>query len=229
MIRLRLHGPTVAPKRSTWPATVGNFPLIRFLLDQGASLEARDFFKRTPLHWAIEANQALIVSRLLQEGADPNASDRIGKTALMFSLDQPNPGLVQQLLAAGADPKRTNFKGMTALHLAALRDPQALELLLDQGIDPDQLNSEGQSALLLAASRNPKRHRRSIKLLINRGANLTLLDNEDATVLDYSLNHNHLPLFEKLLDQGIDSDGLKLGKLKGRPAFIKSLIQRGRL
>ena len=203
--------------------------LIQQLLDQGSPLESLDYFKRTPLHWAVEANQFSSSEQLLNLGANPNASDRIGKTPLMLSIGHSDPELVTLLLNAGADPKSSNFKGQTALHLAALHSPQALQVLIEQKIDLNPLNREGLTPLMLAASIDPHHYWRSIKLLIAQGAQLNLTDPNGQTLVDYSLANNHRPLFELLLSEGVDSDQIRVGQLRGKTAFIQRLRKLGKL
>ncbi|MEH6471287.1 MAG: ankyrin repeat domain-containing protein [Halopseudomonas sp.] len=203
--------------------------LISLLLDRGADLDARDYFKRTPLHWAAEANRTDTCQQLLNAGANPNASDRIGKTPLMLSIGHSTAGVIEILISARADPKRVNLKGMTALHLATTHSSQAVKLLLRQGLDIDPMNNAGQTPLLFAASQNPQRYWPNIKLLIEQGADLNVVDNSAKSLLDYSLNHDHMPLFELLLDQGYDSDKIFLGQLRGKRAFIELLMNKGLL
>ena len=204
-------------------------PELLQLLLQHSDIEALDYFKRSPLFWAVDAGQLEAVMLLLEAGANPNAQDRIGKTVLMSAVNQRQPQLLEMLLAVGANPEYTNFKGQTLMHLAAASNPTNLQWLLDQGLSADPLNGDGQTPLMYAASRNPQRHWASIQTLVEQGAKLNVVDNNQHSLLDYSLNHNHLGLFELLLEQGLDSDKLELGQLKGKTQFLQLLLDQGRL
>jgi len=210
-------------------AESGQGDILRQLLEQGAALESRDYFKRTPLHRAIEAGQFEISQQLIAAGANPNARDRIGTTPLMLSTKQTDIKFIRLLMDSGADPDQVNTRGMTALHLAVTHSRNVVEELLQQGVEIDSRNREGQTPLLLVASLSPQRYWSMIKLLIEKGANPSSAANNQQTLLDYSLAHNHLPLFELLLSRGWDSDGISLGQLKGKTRFMQILRQQGRI
>ncbi|WP_165840073.1 ankyrin repeat domain-containing protein [Motiliproteus coralliicola] len=210
-------------------AKSGHSDLIKLLLEQPQALEATDYFKRTPLFWAIEAGQYEAALQLLAAGANPNAQDRIGKSVLMAAVSRNMPALVAQLLRSGADPSLTNFKGQTIMHLAATDSPATIALLLQQGISLETLNQEGQTPLLYAASRDPKRYWNTIRALVDAGAKLDVRDLNQRSLLDYSLAHNNLRLFDLLLDQGLDSDKLRVEQLKGKRVFLQRLLDRGLL
>lgn len=57
-------------------------PMVRLLLSEGADVNARDCMEKTPLHLAIQFNNADVVRELIYEGADVNAKDDDGKTPL---------------------------------------------------------------------------------------------------------------------------------------------------
>lgn len=91
--------------------------VMRWLVAQGADINARSTYLRTPLHsharhWQGET------SLLLELGADPNAADRYGHTPLHSAAGSGKAAAVQLLLAAGADPWARNDIGQTPLQLA---------------------------------------------------------------------------------------------------------------
>ena len=60
-----------------------DFPeTARWLIEQGADVNARDNIGRTPLQWAAEYGRAESVRLLMGAGADPTMQDSTGKTAL---------------------------------------------------------------------------------------------------------------------------------------------------
>ena len=65
-----------------WAAAYSADPaIITLLLEQGADLEARSSYYRTPLHWAASNAEPAITARLLEHGADPTARTADGDTA----------------------------------------------------------------------------------------------------------------------------------------------------
>lgn len=64
----------------------GNVEIVKLLLDNGASVAERDDTERTPLHFAVEAeNSDVIIPLLLDAGADVNAKDEDGNTPLLHA------------------------------------------------------------------------------------------------------------------------------------------------
>ncbi|RPB18102.1 ankyrin [Terfezia boudieri ATCC MYA-4762] len=83
------------------------------------------------------------------------------------------------LNAAQKEQLKPNFS--CRVHLAAVYgDKTTLQLLLDMGADINERNSFGETALLQAVCFN---HLSCVKLLTGRGADATILANEDTSVL----------------------------------------------
>jgi len=60
----------------------GHKPVVEYLLEKGADLEARTNKKETPLFLAAAANHRAIAAVLIDKGADVNARDENGWTPL---------------------------------------------------------------------------------------------------------------------------------------------------
>jgi hypothetical protein len=88
--------------------------LIRWLVEQGADLEARDTYQRTPLH-AHAGSWNGKVAVLLELGADPHAVDYQGDTPLHVAAKTGRAEAVRALLAAGAKAGALNTAQMTPL------------------------------------------------------------------------------------------------------------------
>lgn len=88
--------------------------LSRWLVEQGADIDARDSYGRTPLH-----NRAVGVFRdirvLLDLGADVHAVDNAGSTPLHQAAKSGNLGAVAALLERGARADAVNAAGLTPL------------------------------------------------------------------------------------------------------------------
>ena len=96
--------------------------MVRFLINHGADLEARDKDGQTPLmrtsssSWNPPENTLV----MLKHGADATAQDNNGNTALMYAADG---ATVDILMRYGADIRIKNNQGQTALDLS--HDPDA--------------------------------------------------------------------------------------------------------
>lgn len=88
--------------------------LARWLVGQGADIEARDAYGRTPLHEHAGSWQGR-VEVLLDLGADIQAQDTEGDTPLHKAARSGNAGAVGVLLARGARADALNAAGLTPL------------------------------------------------------------------------------------------------------------------
>lgn len=112
---------------------------VRWLVAQGADLEAVDSYKRTALH-AQASLRGGDVSVFLELGANVNAVDTYGDTPLHFASGNGfNPTAIKMLIAHGADVKALNSYGETPLQKA-----------LSRASNIDLSNLVGVSKLLLA-------------------------------------------------------------------------------
>jgi len=84
-------------------AQTNDIPGIKFLLANGAHVNARDAKGETPLIVAVQSGQLRAAKLLLELDADINLQDKAGNTALITAVNAGNTQLVKALLARGAD------------------------------------------------------------------------------------------------------------------------------
>jgi len=75
---------------------------IRFLLDNGARIDARDSANKTPLYLAVESGFDEAAVLLMDRGADINASDRNGETLLHAAAMNCDKNIMDELMKRGA-------------------------------------------------------------------------------------------------------------------------------
>jgi hypothetical protein len=83
-------------------SAAGDLAQATLLLDQGASVDARDTLGRTPLLLAVAQNRIAVVRLLLARGADPNAADNAGLTPLQQAKNKDLQDVAALLQRAGA-------------------------------------------------------------------------------------------------------------------------------
>ncbi|KAH8885932.1 ankyrin, partial [Thozetella sp. PMI_491] len=164
---------------------------IRHLILRKASINKRDNYGRTPMHYAARMKLIGAVKLFLAHGADPTLSDMEGRTVL-HELVHPFIGCFDHhgpldrdiedkelcsLLCVSverADANHRDESGNTALHIATCYfSDTAVALLLHLGADPNFLDSKGSAPLHLAARRAMWRIH---GMLIAAGADVGLRD-----------------------------------------------------
>jgi uncharacterized protein len=165
--------------------------------DQPATIEkllARGFDPNTPN----EKGDAGILVALQSESPksamllanDPrtnvNAQNQLGETPLMLAAINNQLDLAKVLIARGADVNRV---GWTPLHYAAAKGQrEIMRLLLENDAYIDSESANGTTPLMMAAfSTSPL----AVKLLLEEGADPTLVNHGNASALDIALSKGH--------------------------------------
>jgi hypothetical protein len=126
--------PTAPDKRGRTPLMAavqsGNPEAIRFLIDTGADVNARDQLQGTALLRAAGTFGDLeSVQVLLSAGADVNVQDKNGMTPLMWAARWGDAQRVEALVEAGARVTVRDNSGKTALDWARSRGGKAAETI----------------------------------------------------------------------------------------------------
>lgn len=122
---------------------------------------------------------------LVDSGVSPDAADERGTMALHRAASRRNVETMALLLELGAAPDLTNPQNRAPLIEAAEAGCVAcVELLLDAGADIDRASAVYRYTPLLAAT--TKRRPEVVALLIARGADPSLTDDEGLTALDHA-------------------------------------------
>jgi ankyrin repeat protein len=122
--------------------------VVDLLIKAKADVNAKDRRGRTPLHYAVKADDE-VIAKLIEAGADPNARDDRGRTPLHWAVMVKNNE--ETLLYYGADPNAQDAYGNTPLHYAVWRrNDYAVRRLLEYLADPRIRNGKCMSAIDLA-------------------------------------------------------------------------------
>jgi ankyrin repeat protein len=127
--------------------------LATTLLDQGASVEARDRFGARPLSHAAKSGHPKMVELLLARGAPIDARNLDGATALYFAAEGSQILIAQRLIERGADVNITGRSGISPIAAAAYAGNDVIvEALLTHGADERRPDETGKTPIVYAAA-----------------------------------------------------------------------------
>ena len=122
--------------------------LMDWLITQGADINVKDEYERTPLHYHAQVNNVEKVALLLEKGADIEAQDKYKNTPLHFA--EYNAEVAQLFIQKGADIKAKDNMGHNVMErmLARLSNgylvkaAKAAEVYLKAGLKPNKFAKE---------------------------------------------------------------------------------------
>jgi len=225
---------------------------VEALLKQGAKVEARDEYFRTPLIAAAacgatvseemlkEFNTPQMVATaygdtntvrvLLKAGADVNAADDY-KSALSEAVAKGKAAVVRQLLAAKANVNlKWGYRGQTALHEAATYGRvEIIELLLAAGASTS-VQDDGLSTPLHAAASGNKPD--AVRCLLKHGCRVNVRDKWGKTPLQVAVQRKSTDVIKALLEAGADINAtagswttLICATINGNADAVRFLVQ----
>ncbi len=217
-----------------WAAYSGNPDLVRFLLDKGAAVDAKNARGLAPLAITALQDRTQAAAALIERGADVNVRGPLDVTPLILTAEQGAVELAKTLIAAGADVGIESRIG-TALHRAAFKGrTEIIRILLKAGAKTEVM-SRGHFPLHLAAMAGKTE---AVSALIKGGADINSLDKGRRTPLHRALasSNPHVPeIAGFFIDSGAkvdttDEDGetpLMTAVREGYTGVVRSLLEKG--
>jgi hypothetical protein len=171
-----------------------DLPTIRALAAAKQDMNVRNVNGYTGLHLAAARGAVPILQALIVSGADVNATadgeQGMGRTPLDSALFEDQVDAVKLLIAGGAKLDAADQTGWQALHYAAHhRATRSMPLLIavakqqKLSIDVRAMGRRGETPLMKAAEMN---HLEGIRLLVQAGASVDMLDKYGKNALDYA-------------------------------------------
>jgi ankyrin repeat protein len=141
---------------------------VKKLLDDGASLDERDDWERTPFLLSVHAGHQNIAKLLLERGSDRSATGRCGQTAIMYAISRSDASMLKWLISQGWDVEQPDEFGNFPLIQAAQQGSlEIVQMLLAAGARPDRHNEYDENPISQADS--PE----IVELLAAAGENLS--------------------------------------------------------
>ena len=210
------------------------------LLDQGASVDARDRLGARPLSHAAQAGHLEMVDLLLQRGAPIDARNLAGSTALFAAAERGQTAVVQRLIERGADASLRGRSGISPVAAAAFAGRAALvQLLLDHGGNGLAPDDTGKTPIIYAAASGQLE---IVKLLLAQHIDINARYANDLTLLMWACGPDDsvaepqaLEVVAYLLDAGAHIDdrdargrtALMISAEGNHPEIAKLLLAHG--
>ncbi|EEF61739.1 FOG: Ankyrin repeat-like protein [Pedosphaera parvula Ellin514] len=201
-------------------ADEGQLKVVKFLLDNGANIEAIDTQTgRTPLIEASQRGNKSMVALLLEHGANVNAmqrgsarltsratsapsTDELGYTSLHHAAMNGFRAIAEELIAHKADVNARSQNGKSPLHLAAEKGFKSVaELLLAKGAEVNAVDSAGNTPLYAAAL---AANRAIVELLLANHADANIRNVEGYAPLHVAASDRGLEIVKLLLEKNAD-------------------------
>jgi ankyrin repeat protein len=138
------------------------------------------------------------VMRHLDAGESINCVNEHGYTLVMIAAANNHRHLVQALVDRGVDLSIVDNGGWNALHLAAfVGDRDLIELVLaNTTFDINSVNEGGNTPVLIVLICN---HPHIVQTLVDKGADLSIVDNDGWNVLHWAARNGNFDLIELVL------------------------------
>ncbi len=212
-------------------ACAGDLTRVRALVEQGATVHAKDELGWTPLYWATCLRRIEVAKLLVANGANVQVVANDGTTPLLRAVQAGDREMVDLILSKGADVNAKDKRGRTMQHDAAAYGHQEVaELLIAKGADVNARDNNGSTPMdsalandrvalakmlaakgaevstLADAARIGDLAR--VKAFLERGADINAEDNKGRTALHNAARDNFKDIVEVLLAKGANVNAL---------------------
>ncbi|XP_067668176.1 serine/threonine-protein phosphatase 6 regulatory ankyrin repeat subunit B-like [Haliotis asinina] len=160
----------------------GQKSVFNLLLSNAADLTLLDDEDNCVLHYACEGGNTSIVQHLIRV-CDINKKDRNGRTPVMVASLHGQKDVFDLLVSNAADLTLLDDEDNSVLHYACAGGNTSIVQHLIKGCDINNKGSHSRTPVMVAALYGQKD---VFDLLVSSAADLTLLDDEDNSVLHYA-------------------------------------------
>jgi ankyrin repeat protein len=157
------------------------------LIAKGERPDARDGYARTPLHVAAYGGHLEAMRALAAAGANPNALERDRYDIVTIAAVANDVATLKVALELGCSAKNvtSRYDGTALIAAAHLGHAEVVRMLIQAGAPLDHVNNLGWTALIesIVLGDGGPRHMKTLKALVEAGANVSLADRNGQTPL----------------------------------------------
>ncbi len=183
-------------------AQKGDIAEIKRLISSGADLEKIDGRGRTALHIAAFASNDEVVKLLTQAGLDPNRLEHDKYDIITIAAVANDADMVGTAVRAGGSASNITsvYDGTALIAAAHLGNWESVEVLIEAGAPLDHVNNLGWTALIEAVvlGDGGPRHTRTVKLLVDAGADRSIADRNGNTPLQLARQRGYKDMIRML-------------------------------
>jgi len=191
----RYAGPHAAAQK-------GDVAAIEKLIASRADLNARDGHGRTPLHVATFARQREAIRALVKAGTNLNLLENDRYDAVTIAAVADDEETLRLLLSLGASAKlvTSRYDGTALIAAAHLGHDGVVRQLIAAGAPLDHVNNLHWTAVIeaIVLGNGGPRHQRTLRALVDAGANLQLADRQGNTPLQLARSKRYVEMIRML-------------------------------
>ncbi len=187
-------------------AHLGDAAAIEKLAAQGAPLNARDAYGRTPLHVATFARRREAIRALVRAGADLHLLENDRYDCVTIAAVADDEATLKVLLSLGASAKlvTSRYDGTALIAAAHLGHDGVVNQLIAAKAPLDHVNNLHWTAVIeaIVLGDGGRRHQATLGALIQAGASLQLADRQGHTPLALARARGYTEMVRMLQDAG---------------------------
>ncbi|MCU7667190.1 ankyrin repeat domain-containing protein [Bacillus thuringiensis] len=156
--------------------------IIDFHLKNNLLLDTVDSDGKSPFYYAANTNNLVLCKQLLEKGVDVNSLDKYKQTALHAACFLPS-----KITAKEKEEAQTRYF-------------QTMAFLLELGYDVNAKDIDNDTALITCCLQDSSNHK-PVKLLLNAGAEVNVVNVDGMSPLHYAVEHDHVDIAKLLLEK----------------------------
>lgn len=185
----------------------GNLESVRYLVEHGVNVFAKDSDSENTLHYAARSGSLDCIKYLVGQGVDVKARTQSGKSMLHFRKANQSLECLKYLVDEhGLDVNATDSTGMTPLHCMYERSGgkkllECVKYLVEKGADINRVSDDSTTILAGALACGDLE---SVKYLVEKGADLFKIQYKRNSALMLAIWSENIDLVRYVVSNGVD-------------------------